>query len=952
MSISRDKSSVMYAGNGVATEFPFDFKVWEPSHILVTQADEQGEETNVTAQVSVSVTETGGTVSLPSPLPVGCRLHIRRAMPFVQEDRYVTGTRFDPHEIEDALDIACAERQELREQLSRAVKMAVTDARTPEEYMAAFWKAVADVLKSVGIVVDAEDYIKRYVAGIPIIKKSLAEVESGADGYYWVTGFGNAGKPGHDISNRLVTADGSTKPRTLGERFADIVNVKDFGAKGDGVTDDTEAFEKAAKAGVVFVPDGNYHLTRNVAGRFFTIGDAVCDYIDLVRLYQKTPDAFAVNYVPLDIGETQDELQKTERAIQGPFVDPYDNVLYYTKTKTTGENRITAVRWSDDPAKRTVLGRSEYELNLVSHADHHLWRPSAADEPLIFCGGIQYSAPGVKDFSHTFERRLVRWDYKTNNYQVIRTFKLFDGSNLDASFGMKTCLSYDNRFVIAYVKDLSGRQFFRVWSAPHVFHGNVDDISASFSYEFDSPVTSSSGQGIYSDGKYIYLLSGSEQVYLDVITVGGLACFRRPVAKLGRDAYADDYTVKSEPEGIFWASYNGSIETMLAVSLAVYDQGNETSWTRRDRFLALSVPSSEYLEGSFSAHNSADNLDTLTEPGWYYYDGSATGAPDSGSGYVRVIRHINDTWTTVQVAYSRTSSSNVFIRNKTSDSWNSWYAVTKSTTDGVVDVVNNARIPGSSSGNSSLIMKMRSYPERLKTDRYAYISRYRNNDVSDDDSSSVQNHVRVGFVESGQAGGAFQFTAYQKGSKVSEAFYTFTESGKASLGNASYLWSQLFSSTGSINTSDEREKQDVAEYPDAVLDAWGKVTFRQFLFRDAVEKKGEAARIHAGVIAQQVVEAFEKHGLDATRYGLLCYDKWEDEYETVEVEDAPAALDSEGNETPAKTHTEKRLVTAAGDRYGIRYSEALCLEAAYQRRRVERMEQRLADIEAILNLRG
>ena len=138
-----------------------------------------------------------------------------------------------------------------------------------------------------------------------------------------------------------------------------------------------------------------------------------------------------------------------------------------------------------------------------------------------------------------------------------------------------------------------------------------------------------------------------------------------------------------------------------------------------------------------------------------------------------------------------------------------------------------------------------------------------------------------------------------------------------------------------------------------MLDVWGEVELRQFLFADAVERKGEAARIHAGVVAQQVMEAFEKHGLDATRYGLLCYDRWDDEYETVEVEDAPAAQDSEGNEvTPAKTHTEKRLVTAAGDRYGIRYSEALCLEAAYQRRRAERMEQRLTNIEALLTMRG
>lgn len=162
-------------------------------------------------------------------------------------------------------------------------------------------------------------------------------------------------------------------------------------------------------------------------------------------------------------------------------------------------------------------------------------------------------------------------------------------------------------------------------------------------------------------------------------------------------------------------------------------------------------------------------------------------------------------------------------------------------------------------------------------------------------------------------------------------------------------------------TSDERRKMAFSEVPDAVLDAWGKVNWEQFKFRDAAAIKGEEnCRWHNGLVAQRVKAVFEEEGLDACAYGILCYDVWEDEYEDVEVIDAPATIDDDGNEiTPEQKHIDHVLVQEAGDAWTIRYAEAQAMEAAYQRRRAARaearldaLEQRLDEMEAVFATLG
>jgi len=119
------------------------------------------------------------------------------------------------------------------------------------------------------------------------------------------------------------------------------------------------------------------------------------------------------------------------------------------------------------------------------------------------------------------------------------------------------------------------------------------------------------------------------------------------------------------------------------------------------------------------------------------------------------------------------------------------------------------------------------------------------------------------------------------------------------LGTAAFRWSVVYAGTGTISTSDAREKTEVREFNIAEIRAATQLSREIGVYQwlASVAAKGDAARAHIGLTVQRAIEVMRLHGLDPFAYGFICYDAWE----------------GSDNEVTGRPE--------AGDRYSFRYDE-------------------------------
>jgi hypothetical protein len=180
------------------------------------------------------------------------------------------------------------------------------------------------------------------------------------------------------------------------------------------------------------------------------------------------------------------------------------------------------------------------------------------------------------------------------------------------------------------------------------------------------------------------------------------------------------------------------------------------------------------------------------------------------------------------------------------------------------------------------------------------------------------------------------------------------QDNNSDLGVTNLRWDDIYATNGSIQTSDANEKQDVAALTATEMLVAARISamFKTFRWIDSVTAKGDNARTHTGVIAQDVQAAFTAEGLEAGDYALFTSNTWWETQTDVPAVEADEDNDIEAADAYTRTDTYDTLAEAPAGatertRMGIRYPELLAFVGAYNEQRFASIETRLAALEAV-----
>lgn len=234
MTVSTEVNHNEYTGNGVTTSFPYTFRIFHASDLVVTTSDTNGTLRTLMLNTDYTVTGvgsySGGAVVLPLPLANAWSISIERSLPVVQETDLRNQGKFFAETHEGAFDYLTM----LIQQCFGWARLALLKPNFLAKYYDAKQNRIAN-LSDPRAEQDAvnnrsmRSYVDAAIAGV-------------VGGYGWFIQYG-----------------AGAVYRTFQDKMRDEISIKDFGASYENAANNATAINNMAAAfGLVVIPHGNF----------------------------------------------------------------------------------------------------------------------------------------------------------------------------------------------------------------------------------------------------------------------------------------------------------------------------------------------------------------------------------------------------------------------------------------------------------------------------------------------------------------------------------------------------------------------------------------------------------------------------------------------------------------------------------------------------------------------
>ncbi|HCU4445976.1 TPA: tail fiber domain-containing protein [Escherichia coli] len=748
----------------------------------------------------------------------------------------------------------------------------------------------------------------------------------------------------------------------------DMLNMSPlyFGAKGDGISDDTEAFvalEMDIKNRVIDLSGRAFFVTKSfiensyINGSFIRDGSKRIAIGDLKLRDKREPLIFSG--MP-KVYNTRHTLRRTEGAgglyavIQGCCYDEINDKIFTLSSTTAYGYCINAF----DVTNSGELGR--YDRTRSTELGHQgLGLHHNPDGTVVLWTSKPYGTDAANQCISM--ENILSYTGTTNGVsEGFITWKLFPYDGMSAS-STPTVSSCENYLLAKKISSDGITCTVRVFDIVSMWNNRAhktdysDDYLVEFSYQ--KPSQEAFTQSIACDGAYIYILESHTYVgmtnYIYVFDLTGRFIERVDISTVGDDEAKSDSTgtpVYKEPESLTVIRTESGY--VLTLGICTYKGVAENG---KNVYLFDIGRSGSVVQSKASRSVSSN-----------------TGLHSSGSPEFKYgVREYNDTfhwtvWPTRKGIQTNRDNPILFLdggitggmqlaSNGTEGMSNSWVSRHQSDT---------------AEGPRAIMYKSRSGV--VSTDNFGALQ---TGDVlgthvwAGDTGSKAVQCARIKCVTRGNPSGdnipvAFYFGTMGESDGLRDRWVLtelghFRPSGSNlyDIGTQSNTVRNLYINNSPIVTSDRNYKQDETSLSDAELRVGMAIypLIKKFRMKDAVKEKGLSAREHIGVIAQDIQSIFESEGLDAFSYGVLCYEEWDDEYEKVYATrnvTRKILIDEESGQHDEITEEEEyetgeiRLLVESGRKLSVRYDELmfLAMSALYHNH-----EQNIANITSRIN---